>query len=184
METIGTGPQALERALKQVINNFDDADREGLRETPRRYLKFLTEFMKPREFELTEFDGEGYDQLLIQKNIPFFSLCEHHLAPFKGTASIAYIPDGMIVGLSKLARTVDKFACRFQNQERITKQVAAYLMEKLKPKGVAVLLEAEHLCMAMRGVKKHDVKTMTSEITGIFRSDAALKMEFFQLIGK
>lgn len=173
-----------EGCVKKLIAQFDDANRDGLRDTPRRYLKFLTEFTKASEFELTEFDGEGYDQMIVQTNIHFYSLCEHHLAPFFGTAAIAYIPQGKIVGLSKLARTVDKFACGFQNQERITKQIADYLMQQLDPLGVAVVLKAQHLCMAMRGVKKLGVDTTTSEMLGVFRENQATRMEFLQLISK
>ncbi len=173
----------LEVAVKSIIDNFDvNAQREGLRDTPKRYLKFLEEFTKPSEFELTEFDGEDYDQMLVQTNIPFYSLCEHHLAPFFGVAHVGYIPNGKIVGLSKLSRTVEKFACGFQNQERITKQIAAYLMERLKPQGVAVVLKAQHLCMAMRGVKKLGVDTISSEVLGVFRDEPSCKAEFFQLI--
>ena len=131
---------------------------------------------------MTEFDGEGYDQMILQTNIPFYSLCEHHLAPFFGAAHVAYIPNGRIVGLSKLARTVDKFACGFQNQERVTKQVAEYLMKHLQPLGVGVVIKAQHLCMAMRGVKKQGVDTTTSEMTGAFRDNSATRSEFLQLI--
>ncbi len=183
METERANAQNLELAVKSIIENFDqNATREGLRDTPRRYLKFLEEFTRPAAFELTEFDGEGYDQMLIQKNIQFYSMCEHHLAPFFGVASIAYIPNGRIVGLSKLARTVEKFACGFQNQERITKQIAAYLTEKLNPLGVGVVLKAQHLCMAMRGVKKLNVDTITSEMLGVFREKPEARAEFLQLI--
>lgn len=158
-----------------------EPNRDGLKNTPPRYLKFLEEFTAPADFELTEFDGEGYDEMIIQKNIPFFSLCEHHIAPFFGTATVAYIPNGKIVGLSKLARTVEKFACGFQNQERITKQISGYLMEKLKPQGVAVTIKAQHLCMAMRGVKKSNVDTITSSMLGVFRDNQATRSEFLQL---
>lgn len=184
METFNPNAQALELAVKTIIAAFDkNAAREGLRDTPRRYVKFLQEFTQPSEFELTEFDGEGYDEMIIQKNIPFFSLCEHHLAPFFGTATIAYIPAGRIVGLSKLSRTVEKFACGFQNQERITKQIAEYLTGQLKPLGVAVTLKAQHLCMAMRGVKKPDVDTITSAMLGVFRENLSTRNEFLQLVG-
>lgn len=171
-----------ELCVRKLISQFDDPTRDGLRETPKRYLKFLAEFTRPSEFELTQFDGEGYDQMIVQKEIAFFSLCEHHLAPFFGTAAVAYIPNGRIVGLSKLARTVEKFACGFQNQERITKQIAEYLDEKLNPVGVAVVIKAQHLCMAMRGVKKLGVETITSEMLGAFRQNPATRAEFLQLI--
>lgn len=183
METVNPTTQSLALAVKSIIRNFDqNPDRDGLKDTPRRYIKFLEEFTRPSKFELTEFDGEGYDEMIVQTNIPFFSLCEHHLAPFFGTAAIAYIPNGKIVGLSKLARTVDKFACGFQNQERITKQIAEYLTEQLNPLGVAVVLKAQHLCMAMRGVRKPDVDTITSQMLGVFRENQSTRTEFLQLI--
>lgn len=122
--------------------------------------------------------------MIIQTNIPFYSLCEHHLAPFFGYGSIAYIPNTKIVGLSKLARVLDLFARSFQNQERISCQIAEYLMEHLQPQGVAVMLKAQHLCMAMRGIKKHDTWTITSELTGVFLDDQSCKNEFLQLINK
>ena len=119
--------------------------------------------------------------MITQVNIPFFSLCEHHLAPFFGTAAVAYIPNGKIVGLSKLARTVDWFANRLQNQERITNQIAEHLEKVLKPQGVAVVLQARHLCMEMRGVKKHDTFTMTSAVRGLLKTDNKAREEFLTL---
>ena len=169
------------QSVENILAKFDDPKREGLLETPKRYIKFLDEFLSPPEFNFTTFDAEGYNQMLVQSNIPFYSLCEHHLAPFFGHGAIAYIPNDKIVGLSKLARVLDKFSRRFQNQERITKQVAEFLMENLKPKGVAVTIRAQHLCVAMRGVEKHDTWTTTSELQGIFLDDPSCKAEFFQL---
>jgi GTP cyclohydrolase I len=160
----------------------EDPTREGLRETPKRYIKFLKEFLEPKEFNFTSFDAEGTDEMIIQTNIPFYSLCEHHVAPFFGTANVAYIPNGKIVGLSKLARTVDLFANRFQNQERITTQIANKINEELNPKGVAVTLKAQHLCMCMRGVKKHDTWTQTSKMIGVFKTDQMARNEFLNLI--
>jgi len=160
----------------------EDASREGLRDTPKRVMKFYREFLSPEEFNFTTFEGESYDEMIIQKDIPFFSLCEHHLAPFFGTATVAYIPNGKIVGLSKLARTVDLYARKLQNQERITQQVADRLMNELNPKGVAVVLKAQHLCMAMRGVKKHDVYTTTSKMVGIFKEHDMPRHEFMSMI--
>ena len=159
----------------------EDVNREGLIETPKRYVKFMREFLEPKEFNFTTFDSEGIDQMILQTNIPFYSLCEHHTAPFFGVAHVAYIPDKKIVGLSKLARTVDLFANRFQNQERITTQVAEKLMEELKPLGVGVSLKATHLCMCMRGVKKHDTWTITSKLLGNFMN-GDVKKEFLSLI--
>ncbi|MFA6041813.1 MAG: GTP cyclohydrolase I, partial [Methylophilus sp.] len=153
-----------------------------LQETPARYLKFLNEFCNPPEFKFTTFDSDGYDQMIVQTNIPFFSLCEHHMVPFYGHASVAYIPSERIVGLSKLARTVEWYSRRLQNQERITKQVADKLTDELKPLGVAVLVTARHLCMEMRGVRKHDTHTTTSMVTGVFADDPSAKAEFMEIV--
>ena len=160
----------------------EDPTREGLQDTPKRYLKFMREFLSPPEFNFTVFDAEGMDEMIVQTNIPFHSLCEHHLAPFYGVGHIAYIPDGKIVGLSKLARTLETYSRRLQNQERITMQIADRLMEELKPKGVAVVLSAQHMCMSMRGVKKHDTYTTTSRLVGIFKNDEKARNEFLQFI--
>lgn len=159
-----------------------DPNREGLRDTPKRYIKFMKEFLTPKEFNFTTFDAEGTDEMIIQTNIPFYSLCEHHIAPFFGVADVAYIPDGKIVGLSKLARTVDLYANGLQNQERITTQIAERLMTELNPKGVAVHMKAQHLCMCMRGVKKHDTWTSTSKLTGMFKTDDKARNEFLHFI--
>jgi len=122
------------------------------------------------------------DEMILQTNIPFYSLCEHHIAPFFGVAHVAYIPNGKIVGLSKLARTVDFYSRRLQNQERITQQIADRIQKELSPVGVAVVLKAQHLCMAMRGVKKHDTWTTTSKMNGVFRTDLNCRQEFLNLI--
>jgi GTP cyclohydrolase I len=156
----------------------EDTEREGLKETPRRYIKFLQEFLNPPIWNCTTFEGEGYDEMIIQTNIPFYSLCEHHLSPFFGYGTIAYIPNKRIIGLSKLARTLETFARRLQNQERITTQVSEFLMDKLKPRGVAVQLTAKHLCMEMRGVKKHNTWTTTTRLIGKFKEENAVRMEF------
>jgi GTP cyclohydrolase I len=159
----------------------EDVNREGLKETPKRYIKFLKEFLNPNEFTYTAFNAEGMDEMIIQTNIPFYSLCEHHIAPFVGFANVAYIPNEKIVGLSKLARTVDLYANRFQNQERITTQIAERLQKELNPKGVAVTLKAQHFCMCMRGVKKYDTWTTTSKMIGVFKDDNKARNEFLNL---
>lgn len=160
-----------------------DCDREGLTETPKRFVKFLKQFCNPEPFEFTTFSNEeGNDEMVIVTDIPFYSLCEHHLAPFMGIAHIGYIPKDKIVGLSKIPRTLDKFARRPQNQERITQQVASYLMEKLNPKGVAVVLKARHLCMEMRGVEKAGAWTTTSAMIGCFKTEINTRQEFLKLI--
>lgn len=171
--------------FQQLLKHLgEEPDREGLKETPKRYVKFMREFLKPQEFKFTTFDAEGTDEMIVQTGIPFYSLCEHHIAPFFGVADVAYIPNGTIVGLSKLARTVDLYANRLQNQERITSQIAERLMNELNPKGVAVHMRAQHLCMCMRGVKKHDTWTSTSKLTGAFKDDDKARSEFFALISK
>lgn len=169
--------------FQQILEAMgEDVTREGLKETPKRYIKFLREFLEPKEFNFTSFDGEGTDEMIIQTNIPFYSMCEHHTAPFFGVANVAYIPNEKIVGLSKLARTVDLYANRFQNQERITTQVAERINKELNPQGVAVSLKAQHLCMCMRGVKKHDTWTTTSKMLGAFKNDLNARNEFLSYI--
>jgi GTP cyclohydrolase I len=171
--------------FKEILEHLgEDTNREGLKETPKRYIKFMREFLDPKEFNFTTFDAEGTDEMILQTNIPFYSICEHHTAPFFGTADVAYIPNEKIVGLSKLARTVDLYANRFQNQERITTQIAERLQLELNPKGVAVHLKAQHLCMCMRGVKKHDTWTSTSKLLGAFKDDEKARSEFLNLITK
>jgi len=154
---------------------------EGLKRTPARIAKFYLEFLRPPDFEFTVFDNDGSDEMVIQSDIEFASLCEHHGLPFIGAAAIAYIPDGKIVGLSKLARCLDTYARRFQNQERITRQVADALQEALNPKGVAVVLKARHFCIEIRGVRKRGSITTTSCLTGVFKNDPACRNEFLSL---
>jgi len=169
-------------AVKVLLKSIgQDTEREGLLETPKRYVKFLKEFCTPDDFNLTTFENDGSNEMIIVSNIPFFSLCEHHLAPFFGTASIAYIPNDKIVGLSKIPRTLDHFSKQPQNQERITKQIADYLMQNLNPKGVGVILKARHLCVEMRGVEKHDCYTTTSAMMGCF-NELNCRQEFLSLI--
>jgi len=169
--------------FQQILSKLgEDITREGLIETPKRYIKFMREFLEPKDFNFTTFDAEGTDEMILQTNIPFYSLCEHHTAPFFGVAHVAYIPDKRIVGLSKLARVVDLYANRFQNQERITTQIAERIQNELNPVGVAVSLKAQHLCMCMRGVKKHDTWTITSKMLGAFKDDEKARNEFLNLI--
>lgn len=169
--------------FQQILKYFgEDVNREGLKETPKRYIKFMKEFLEPKEFKFTCFDAEGTDEMILQTNIPFYSICEHHTAPFFGVATVAYIPNKKIVGLSKLARCVDLYANRFQNQERITTQIAERLQMELNPKGVAVTLKAQHLCICMRGVKKHDTWTITNKLIGVFKSDPKARSEYFNFI--
>jgi GTP cyclohydrolase I len=159
-----------------------DPEREGLRDTPGRYQEFIKEFFENRAFDLTVFENEAYDEMVIQTNIAFYSLCEHHLLPFFGYGAIAYIPRQKIVGLSKLTRTLTHFSRRLQTQERITTQVAEFLEEKLQPKGIGVVLTARHLCMEMRGVEKPGTQTTTSCLKGSFKANASTRSEFLQII--
>jgi len=180
MEYIVNSP---EWHFQQILKHLgENTSREGLIETPKRYIKFMREFLEPNEFNFTSFDAEGTDEMIIQTNIPFYSLCEHHTAPFFGFANVAYIPNKKIVGLSKLARTVDLYANRFQNQERITTQIAERIQKELNPKGVAVTLKAQHLCMCMRGVKKHDTWTVTNKLIGIFKDEGKARNEYLNII--
>jgi len=172
----------VESNVKRIIQHFDNGNREGLQETPRRYVKFLKEFLSPAEFKFTTFDAENTDEIILVKDIEFHSLCEHHLAPFFGKGHVAYIPDKRIVGISKLARCLDWYARRMQNQERITTQVAERLMHELQPIGVAVVLEAHHTCMSMRGIKKQQSMTITSCMKGTFKTDINARNEFLKLI--
>lgn len=173
----------IDRNIKELIVAIDDnPDREGLRETPQRVARFYDDFFKKKPFNVTTFVNEGYDEMVTQLNIPFYSMCEHHMLPFFGVAHIAYIPDKRIVGLSKLSRIVDHFANSLQNQERITTQVADYLNENLKPQGVAVVLRARHMCMEMRGIKKIGAETTTSNLRGVFKRNQATRAEFFEMI--
>jgi GTP cyclohydrolase I len=160
----------------------DDPQREGLRKTPARYQKFLKEFFVEKPFDVTVFKNEGYDEMVIQTNIAFYSMCEHHLLPFFGYGAIAYVPDKKIVGLSKLARTLTHFSRRLQTQERLTTQVTEFLAEKLQPKGIGVVLTGRHLCMEMRGIEKPGTQTTTSCLKGSFKSNSLTRSEFLQIV--
>ncbi|GAA2332230.1 GTP cyclohydrolase I FolE [Streptomyces cuspidosporus] len=159
-------------------------DSESLRGTPGRMARAYAELFSPRAFDLTTFpNDEGYDELVLARRIPVRSVCEHHLLPFLGTAHVGYLPGARILGLSKLARVVEHFACRPQVQERLTKQVADWLQTRLEPKGVGVVIEAEHSCMTLRGVQATGSSTMTSTLLGLLRSDARSRSEFLALTG-
>lgn len=175
MKIIETSAAAIITAIEK------DPSREGLVKTPKRYRGFLEEFMDPPEPTPTVFSSEGYNEMVIQTDIPFYSLCEHHLIPFFGIGVIGYIPDKHIIGLSKLARTLEYFSRRLQNQERLTSQVADYIEEILSPKGVGVVLTARHMCMEMRGVRKPGTRTITSALRGGFKSRPQTRSEFLTL---
>jgi GTP cyclohydrolase I len=155
-----------------------------LAETPRRVAHSFAELLDAREFDLTTFpNDEGYDELVIVRDIPVQSLCEHHLLPFSGMAHIGYLPGERILGLSKLARVLDLFARDLQVQERLTRQVADWLQENLAPRGVGVVIQAEHLCMSLRGVRATGARTTTSALSGLLRDDARSRHEFLALTG-
>jgi len=175
--------RAAEIAVRALLIALgQDPDSEHLQETPRRVASAYAELLTPQAFELTTFpNDEGYEELVVARDIPFQSLCEHHMLPFHGVAHIGYLPDQRIVGLSKLARVVDRFARGLQVQERVTKQVAGWLDSNLHPRGVGVVIEAEHQCMTLRGVRAHESRTITSALQGHLGHDAAARLEFFAL---
>jgi len=166
----------------------DDPDREGLQETPARVAKAYEELFEGYRLDPAEAlskvfrEVEGYDELVLVKDIPFHSHCEHHMVPFHGVAHIAYYPENGVVGLSKLARIVEVFARRLQTQETMTAQIVQAIEEALRPRGVAVVIEAEHMCMSMRGVRKAGASTSTCQFTGVFRDDPAEQLRFFTLL--
>ncbi len=183
--------QKIEEGVKLILEGVgEDPDREGLQKTPKRVAKMYEEILAGMDqdpsflFETT-FD-ENHEEMIIVKDMPFYSVCEHHLAPFFGHAAIAYIPgpSGEICGISKLARVLDCFAKRLQVQERLTSQIADTIMKELSPLGVLVVLEAEHLCMSMRGIKKPGSKTITSAVRGAFKNNAKTRAEAMSLIQK
>ena len=174
---------AAERAAADLLEALGlDIDDESIRDTPRRMAHAYAELLTPREFQLTTFaNDEGYEELVLARGIPIRSVCEHHLLPFVGVAHVGYLPGARIVGLSKLARVVTHFASRPQVQERLTKQIAALLQSELAPKGVGVVIEAEHTCMTLRGVRAAGSSTVTSTLLGTLRDDARSRQEFFAL---
>jgi GTP cyclohydrolase I len=181
----GTDLDAAARAVTDLLAALGhDPTTEHLAETPQRVARALAELLTPRPFDPTTFpNDEGYDELVLARDIGFQSLCQHHLLPFHGVAHVGYIPGGRILGLSKLARVVELFARRLQVQERLTQQVADWLDEHLAPRGVGVVLEAEHLCMSLRGVRAQGSRTMTSAVRGLLREDARTRQEFLALTG-
>ena len=160
-----------------------DPDSEHLRKTPQRVARAYEELLTPVPVDATTFpNDEGYDELVVVRDIPFHSLCEHHLLPFVGKAHITYLPKDRIVGLSKLARVVEHFSRNLQVQERMTQQIANWLEEQLSPRGVGVVLAAEHMCMRLRGVKAPGTMTVTSALRGALRNDARTRGEFLDLV--
>ena len=175
--------EAAARAAADLLRALGrDPEGPHLADTPRRVAAAYAEMLSPRDFDLTTFpNDEGYDELVVARGIPVHSLCEHHLLPFHGVAHVAYLPADRILGLSKLARVVELFARDLQVQERLTQQVADWLQQHLEPKGVGVVIEAEHLCMSMRGVQAAGTVTLTSALHGLLREDPRSRQEFFDL---
>lgn len=178
----------IQKAVSEILAAMgEDESREGLRETPRRIADMYGEIFEgieqdPLDALAVTFDTGGHQEMVILKDIPFFSVCEHHFLPFHGMAHVGYIPRERLVGVSKIARVVDILARRPQMQERLTSQVADTIMAGLHPSGVAVVVEAEHLCMTMRGIKKPGSQLVTSATRGIFRTNPATRAEFFSLV--
>ena len=187
-EDLQTQPSTVADLIRELLEVLgENPGREGLLRTPVRVeqtLKFLTQgyWENPELLFKTARFVEQYDEMVLVRDIDYFSLCEHHMIPFFGKCHVAYIPDGKIVGLSKIPRLVDLFSRRLQVQERLTCQIAETLQEYLKPKGVGVVMEAQHLCTMMRGVQKQNTKMVTSSMLGIFRTDSKTRMEFLSLI--
>ncbi len=183
--------ERIAAAVREILFAIgEDPDRDGLLDTPNRVARMYAEIcaglhQEPSEHLATMFEAD-HDEMVMVRDIPMYSLCEHHLIPFIGTAHVAYIPNrsGNVIGLSKVARLVDGYAKRPQVQERLTRQVADALEEHLKPRGVLVVMEAEHLCMSMRGVRKAGSSTVTSSVTGIFRANVATRAEAMRFLGQ
>ncbi len=179
----------IKKGVSLILEGIgEDLKRAGIKDTPERVARMYEEIFaglseKPQEL-LRPIKGETHDEMILIKDIPFYSVCEHHLLPFIGKAHIAYIPAGDIVGLSELARALEHLAKRPQVQERLTSQLADMIMHKLKPKGSMVIIDADHLCMSMRGIKKPGSRTVTSAVRGIFRTKASTREEMLELIKK
>jgi GTP cyclohydrolase I len=189
MDERSPGSQIPEAVRTLLAELGEDPDRPGLRGTPDRVRRMYAELTEGYHTDPeTLLNGAAfevdYDEMVVVRDIEFFSLCEHHLLPFFGRAHVGYLPRGRIIGLSKIPRIVDMYAHRLQVQERLTQQVAGFLMEQLKPKGVACVIEATHLCTVMRGVKKQEATMVTSSMLGTFRADARTRSEFLTFIGR
>lgn len=179
-------PEKLIRELLQHIG--ENPAREGLKDTPARVIKSYQKLFSgygqnPADLVRT-FDGENYDEMIIAQNIEFYSMCEHHMLPFFGKVHIGYIPGSKIIGISKLPRLIEVFSRRLQNQERLTSQIAKAIFEHLRPKGVGVVIEAQHFCMMARGIEKQNSKMITSSLIGLFKNNNTTRSEFLNLINK
>ena len=186
-KTIDT--ERIAKAVKEILLAVgEDPQREGLKQTPLRVARMYTELLggmheKPDKHLRSRF-AENYDEIVVLRDIPFYSICEHHMMPFIGSAHVAYLPTGAVLGVSKLARIVECFARRLQTQERLTYQIADFLMSRLETRGVAVVLEASHSCMTIRGIKKPGSEMVTSALRGIFRKDPKSRSEVLSLMNR
>lgn len=181
--------EKIREAVREILLAVgEDVGREGIKETPdrvaRMYAELLGGMQEDPKQHVRRLFTENYDEIVLLRDIPFYSICEHHLMPFIGTAHVAYLPAGSVLGVSKLARVVDCFARRLQVQERLTDQIADFIMQSLKPRGVAVVLEASHSCMTIRGIKKPGSIMVTSSLRGIFRRDPKSRSEVMSLMHK
>ncbi len=182
--------ETIEESVKNILNAIgEDVDREGLQRTPRRVARSYEELlagyrMDPKALINDAIFNVAYDEMVIVRDIEFYSLCEHHMLPFIGRIHVAYIPKNKVIGLSKIPRIVDLFSRRLQVQERMTRQIAEYIQVVLNPQGVAVVAEGLHMCMMLRGVKKHDARMTTSTMLGVFREDMSTRMEFLDNISR
>ena len=185
--TTGVDTERIKKAVREILIAVgEDTEREGIRQTPQRvagmYAELLAGMSEDPQKHLRTIFTEKYDEIVLLRDIPFYSICEHHLMPFIGSAAVAYLPSGSVLGVSKLARIVDCFARRLQVQERLTNQIADFLMGSLKPQGVAVVLEASHSCMTIRGIKKPGSMMVTSALRGIFKRDPRSRNEVLSLM--
>jgi GTP cyclohydrolase I len=186
----GIDQKAIEESVLRMLQAFgEDPDREGLQRTPERVARMYQELLSGYRVDPVAMVNEAlfeveYDEMVIVRDIEFYSLCEHHMLPFLGRAHVAYVPRGRVIGLSKIPRVVDMFARRLQVQERMTRQIAEFIDELLHPQGVAVVMEALHMCSMMRGVRKHDARMTTSTMLGVFRTGLATRMEFLDNISR
>jgi len=181
--------ERIKKAVTEILLAIgEDVNRDGIKHTPERVAKMYDELLagmqEDPKMHLIRVFRENYDEIVLLRDIPFYSICEHHLMPFIGSANVAYLPSGLVLGVSKMARIVDCFAKRLQVQERLTDQIADFIMNNLKPKGVAVVLEASHSCMTIRGIKKPGSIMVTSSLRGIFKKDPRSRNEILSLIHK
>jgi GTP cyclohydrolase I len=185
LDDAGGGPESVEAAVRQILVEMgEDPDRQGLVDTPARVRRMYREltagyWVDPDRLVNNAIFDVDYSEMVVVKDIAFYSLCEHHLLPFFGTAAVAYIPNGRVIGLSKIPRIVEMYSRRLQVQERMTRQIADFLMERVAPKGVGVVMEASHLCAVMRGVRKPGTIMTTSHVLGLFRTADRTRAEFF-----